>query len=271
MMTCSQFRLLCYLTMISALCLSLLSATAAADETQTAAELAGKMAALVEDGDSVTSLEMKIKPVNGGDDQAAKFQIKARRSKGKVDVVYQMFWPKERNGESFLILQDGGKVSTAYTYNPAKELTKLSQSQMKDAAFGSDLSYGDVVENFFRWKSQELAGQETVDRVDCVILDSKPGSGDLTDYGRVRSWIDSRKMVALRVEKYDTSGNLVRKITTTKVIKDDANRYVPKTLMIERTGSATRTELDGYRLRHDVELSDRDFEVEGIADGTVPR
>jgi outer membrane lipoprotein-sorting protein len=270
MMTRRQFFPLCYLTMFGALCLTGLSSTAA-DETQSAAELAGKLAVLVEDGDSVTRLRMKIEPVNGGDDQVTQLQVKARRSKGKADVVYQMFWPKDRQGESFLILKEGGKDHQGYTFDQTNQLVTLSQSQIKDAAFGSDLSYGDVVENFFRWKTQVLAGQETVDRVDCVMLDSKPGSGDSTFYGRVRSWIDTRKMVPLRIEKYDTSGNLVRKITTTRVAKDDDGRYIPATLMVERTGSSTRTEFEGSKIRHDVELSDRDFEVEGIADGTVPR
>lgn len=270
MLTFLNIRSLCRLTVIGALCVPLFF-SATADESQSAAELAGKLAALVEDGDSVTRLRMKVEPVNGGDDQIMQLQIKARRNKGKADVVYQMFWPKERQGESFLILHAGGKVTGAYTYDPAKSVAKLSQSKMKDSAFGSDLAYADVVENFFRWSNQELAGQETVERVNCVILDSKPGSSDSTPYGRVRSWIDTGKMVTMRVEKYDTSGNLVRKITTTRVAKDDKGRHIPATLMVERSGSGTRTEFEGSKIRHDVTLSGRDFEVEGIADSTVPR
>lgn len=257
--------------MIGALCLCFsFVSTTAADDTQSAAELAGNLGALIEDGDSVTRLKMTIEPVNGGDDQVRQLLIKARRTKGQTDVVYQVIWPKERQGESFLILQEGGKVSKAYTYSTAENLATLSQAQMKNDALDSDLSYADVVENFFRWKSQEIAGQETVDRVDCVILDSKPGTGDSSIYGRVRSWIDTRKMVALRIEKYDTSGNLVRKITTTRVTKNDG-RYIPATLVVEKTGSNTRTEFEGSKIRHDVKLSDRDFEVEGIADSTTPR
>ena len=42
-------------------------------------------------------------------------------------------------------------------------------SQMKEALFGSDLSYEDVIENFFAWNRQAIVGNETINRVDCTI------------------------------------------------------------------------------------------------------
>jgi hypothetical protein len=228
-------------------------------EAASAADLAGKLAAAVEDGDSTTRLRLKIEPVSGGGDTVLQVQIKARRSQGSTLVFYQIFWPKERNSESFLLRQENGKSPEGYMFTPPQTMTTLGKANMSDAVFGSDLSYQDVVENFFRWQNQELAGQETVDRVDCVILDSKPGSGDSTPYSRVRSWIDTRRMVTLRVEKYDASGNVARRITTTRVTRDDSGRNVPSMLVVQRPGSATETEVEGSNLRHDVTLTDEDF------------
>ena len=88
---------------------------------------------------------------------------------------------------------------------------------MKDAVFGSDLTYADLIENFFAWEHQTIVGTETVDRVPCQILESKPGKGDRSIYGRVRSWIDLKRLVPLRVEKYFESGQLARRIDTTRV------------------------------------------------------
>ena len=86
---------------------------------------------------------------------------------------------------------------------------------MKEAFFGSDLSYEDLVENFFAWDNQAIVGTETVDRVPCQILESKPGKGDRSSYAKVRSWIDVKRLVPLRVEKYLASGQLARRIDTT--------------------------------------------------------
>lgn len=234
--------------------------------------LAAKLAAGIEDGDSATRLRMKIKSNSGGGDVTMQIQIKARRSEGSAAVVYQMFYPKERMGESFLLQGQKGGSAKGYAFTPpATSMVTLSKSQLSDPAFGSDLAYQDVIENFFRWKDQQLAGNETVDRVDCVILDSKPGSSDSTPYGRVRSWIDTRRMIAMKVEKYDSSDNLVRKIVTTRVARDDNGRDVSASLLVTRPGSSTTTEIEGSDVRHDVDFADRDFTAEAIADFTVPR
>ncbi len=60
---------------------------------------------------------------------------------------------------------------------------------MSESVFGSDLAVADTIENFFSWKDQALVGTEVVDRAACQILESKPGSGDFSIYGRVRSWV----------------------------------------------------------------------------------
>jgi Outer membrane lipoprotein-sorting protein len=70
---------------------------------------------------------------------------------------------------------------------------------MNESLFGSDLSYEDVIENFYAWEHQAIAGTEVVDRVSCLILESKPSQSDHSTYASVRSWVDPRRFVPLRV------------------------------------------------------------------------
>jgi hypothetical protein len=142
---------------------------------------------------------------------------------------------------------------------------------MSDAVFGSDLAYQDIIENFFSWENQSLAGKETIDRVECVILESKPGSKDSTPYSLVRSWVDPDKLVTLRVEKYDGSGNLTRRIDTDRVAKDDNKRDIPASLTVQRSGAGTVTEIEGSNIRHDVKYTDQDFTTQSLTDFNVPR
>src|SRR5205823_6351089 len=121
-------------------------------------------------------------------------------------------------------------------FSPPDSLGTITSSQMRDAVFGSDLSYEDLVDNFFAWEHQAIVGTETVDRVPCQILESKPGKGDRSIYGRVRSWIDVKRLVPLRVEKYLASGQLARRIETTRVAKDDKDRPIPASLTVRRAG-----------------------------------
>lgn len=241
-------------------------------ESPSAADLAARLSGVVEDGESATRLRFNIKPANGGEKVVLQIQVKARRSAKKTDVLYQVLWPKTRKGQAFLIQQEGGGAPKGVAYDASKKkVSPLGKAQMKDALLGSDLAYQDVVENFFRWQNQSLAGKETIDRVECLILESKPGSKDSTPYSKVKSWIDLDRLVALRVEKYDASGKLARKIDTTRVAKDDDKRYIPASLVVRRPDGSTVTEIEGSNIRHDVKFADKDFTTSSLNDFRIPR
>ena len=248
-----------------AFCCAATMVSAAEPTGYTASQLAANLGAAIQDGDSAVRLRLKIDPISGGEKSLLQVQIKARRTQGKSEIVYQVLWPNERKGESFLISQAAGRSLEGQVFVPPDKLTKLDPSRMLDPVFGSDLSYQDVIENFFLWSGQSFAGKENVDRVDCVILESSPGPKDVSPYGKVRSWIDLRRMVAMRVEKYDRAGRLLRRIETTQVIKDDTGRHLPSELTVSRAGSSTVTGIDGSNIRHDVQYSDQDFTAQALA------
>jgi hypothetical protein len=64
-------------------------------------------------------------------------------------------------------------------------------------------------------------------------------------------------MVPLRVEKY-AGGKLVRRIDTTKVASDDRGKPIPANLEVKGPRGSV-TELDGSRIKHDVEFQENEF------------
>jgi Outer membrane lipoprotein-sorting protein len=142
--------------------------------------------------------------------------------------------------------------------------------KMQEPFFGSDLSYEDVIENFFAWKDQTIVGTEVIDRVSCQILESKPGKGDRSTYSKVRTWVDTRRLVPMRVEKFLSSGQFARRIDTTRVVTAD-NHQIPANLTVQSSRRDSVTELDGSRIKHDVTFTDREFTPEGIKELTTPR
>ncbi len=135
---------------------------------------------------------------------------------------------------------------------------------MSAGLLDSDLAYRDAVENFFAWKKQALVGREVVDRVDCQILESKPDSSAESSYGKVRSWIDPARLVPLRIEKYSPSGELIRRIETTRVARDDRQNFIPAGLTVRGPRKNTVTEFNGASIKHDVEFSDADFTPDSV-------
>jgi hypothetical protein len=72
------------------------------------------------------------------------------------------------------------------------------------------------------------------------------------------------------VEKYASSGQLLRRIKTTRVVTD-AGRRIPANLTVTRAQPNSSTELDGSRIWRDVTYTDRDFTIEGLKETAVPR
>ncbi len=226
-----------------------------------AAELAARLSAAQQDGSSYVRLRLDV---TGSTKSALQLQIKQRRTKAASEVVYQVLWPRERKGEAVLLKRIGDRSATGSLFQPPDSVRSLSAEQMSDALFGSDLTYEDVIENFFAWDRQAIVGTEVVDRVSCQILESKPGKGQSSTYGSVRSWVDTRRLVPLRVEKYTPSGKLARRIETTKVANDDIDRFIPANMTVRGRSADSVTELDGSKIKHDVKYTDRDFTPEGI-------
>jgi len=209
-----------------------------AAESLSAKELAARLDSLRPMGSTLVRMRMETAKVT------LQIAVKERRSASSDEVAWQILWPKERVGETVILRQSGGRTTA---------------NQPLDAPlFGSALAVADAIENFYAWKNQSLAGTETVNGAPCAILESKPSDGDSSIYGRVRSWVDTRRLVPLRVEKYGRDGQLARRIDTTRVVAD-AGRQIPANLSIRDVRKNIATEVDGSRIQHDAKFTDADF------------
>jgi hypothetical protein len=250
---------------IFGLTLAFSSRAAEGPAPMTANDIASRLSAFRQNGASYVRLRMEVK---GATVEILQIQIKERRTESSSEVVYQVLYPKERKGESVLLRKIGKNPPSGFIFVPPN--TRRPIDDLKEPLLGSDLSYEDVVDNFFAWDQQAIVGTEEVEGVKCPILESKPGKDEHSIYGSVRSWIDVRRLVPLRVEKYASSGKLLRRIDTTRVVAD-AGHQIPANLAVAGARPNSSTLLDGARIRHDVSYTDRDFTVESLEEITTPR
>jgi hypothetical protein len=251
---------------IIGLALAFSSRAAESPSPTTANDLASRLSALRQDGASYVRLRMEIK--GGATRETLQLQIKERRTTNSSEVLYQVLYPKERKGESVLLRKVANGRANGSVFVPPNTLRPIDD--LTEPLLGSNLSYEDVVDNFFAWAQQAIVGTEKVDGVNCPILESKPGKGEDSIYGSVRSWIDVRRLVPLRVEKYASSGQLLRRIDTTRVVTD-AGHHIPADLEVGGARPDSSTLIDGSRIRHNVTYTDRDFTIEGLKKITTPR
>lgn len=229
-------------------------------------ELAAELNAAHQDGTSYIRMRLEV---NGGG--AIQIQSKQRHVQGSSEAIYQILFPKERKGESVLLKKTSSGAPSGSVFIPPSEEKSLSAGDMKQRLFGSDLTYEDMIGNFFAWSNQSIQGQEDIGRHTCWILQSKPSGADHSSYASVKSWIDVERKVPLKVEKYDSKGALRVSIETTNVEKDDLGRYLPASLEAKRSGSGGSSVFEGSRIKHGVGLTDADFTPQALKDLTVPK
>lgn len=220
-------------------------------------ELASRMDASLE-GNALIRTQLEIHFPSGGK-RVLQLQIKQRRTKTATDLSYRVLWPNEYKDQVVILHQESGKASTGSVILPHQPVQRLGASQMDEGLFESDLAYEDAVENVYGWKEQALVGTETINGVSCQILESKPGNSAPSIYARARSWIDPRRLVPLRIEKYSPSGELMRRIDITRVARDQKHNPIPAGLTVRSPGKKTMTEFNGARIDQDVNLTDEDF------------
>lgn len=261
-----DFRNLCVASLVIAAGLGSMSAFAADEAAKgiSAGEMASRLSALRQDGTSSVRLRMEIR---GEPKTNLQLLIKQRRGKSGSEVVYQVLWPKERKGEAVLLRKSGNGPTSGALFVPPNTLKTIDAGSAGDPLFGGDLAYEDVVDNFYGWEQQSIVGTEEVDGVECQILESKPGKAK-SIYGSVKSWVDPRRMVPLRVVKFSPSGQSIRRIDTLRVVPSDG-RQIPANLSVRGPGRGGGTILDGSKIRRDVNFSDREFTPEGLKDASA--
>ena len=231
--------------------------------TISAGELAARMSA-ARQGNAVIRARLEMR-LPDGNKRVLQLQIKERRTATAVDLVYLVQWPKEQKDEAVILHQESGGAARGTVVVPSAPPRPLEASQMDGGLFGSDLSYQDAIENFFAWKDQAITGSETIDGVECQILESKPGKSGVSIYARVRSWIDVRRLVPMRVEKYSAAGQVVRRIDTTYVGRDQRDRFIPAKLTVRTPSKDSITQFDGARIEQGMQFTDRDFTPQAIS------
>jgi hypothetical protein len=246
---------------VAAFCLISIRGAEPAPPAMSAAELADQLD-VVSQGSALIRTKLEVRSLEGAK-RVLQLQIKQRRTKTTTDLVYQVLWPDEHKGEAVVLHQAHGAAKGSIIV-PQQPVRAIKASQMNEGLFDSDLSYQDAVENFFAWKKQALVGLETINGVNCQILESKPDSSSVSIYAKVRSWIDPQRFVPMRIEKYSSSGELVRRIDVTRVARDEKHHPIPASLTVHGPRKNSVTEFNGARIDQDVQFTDADFTAAGV-------
>jgi hypothetical protein len=188
--------------------------------------------------------------------------IKGRREGEATKTLYQVLWPAQFAREAILIEDSGDHQVKGFLFK--KEMaTPLTSQAMEGEFFGSDLHIEDAVEGFWYWPSRKFAGEETIDKRHCMIVELRPGPDTVTEYSMVKVWVAPEISLAMKIQFYGRDGKLVKTATTDRVVKE-GKVWLAATLKVQATGSRTQTVLEGTKSERDLQLPAADFTIEAI-------
>jgi outer membrane lipoprotein-sorting protein len=143
-----------------------------------------------------------------------------------------------------------------WTYSPSTDRTILISGHMlRQSVMGSDLSYEDFMEDR-KLRDQyvaQVSGEEEYDGRPCWVLDLTAKKEEVAYYSR-KVWVDKERYVALREDRFATSGKLLKRTEATDV-KRLGGRWIPQKIVFKdmlKTGEGTEFLIDEIRFNAEI-------------------
>jgi len=189
---------------------------------------------------------------------------------GKTDKTVMVFkTPKDVAGVSYLSFDypdkaDGSPTdSDSWLYIPAmKKVRRISGSSKDDDFQGSDFSYDDIGKRSLGKDTFSILGEESVNGVDCWILESAAKDKKAKVSRRVL-WISKETNVLQKAEYYDRQNRLLKTLACEQIEK--INGYWT-TLKMTMTNVQTKhqTIYELKDMQYDIPIPENFFSVSAL-------
>jgi hypothetical protein len=143
-----------------------------------------------------------------GASRTLKGRLYAMREKGLLRAAVHIAEPADLAGASYLVREtvDADRPDEMYMFLPALNRVRRITGASADGSFlGTDFSYNDVkqIENAFGDNDGALGKPEQIEQRPVHVLTFKPKPGQDSRYSQLRTWVDQKTCVALKVDFYE--------------------------------------------------------------------
>ncbi len=177
--------------------------------------------------------------------------------KGQDNSFVEYLSPAREKGKKMLRLDD--KLWN-YIPEPTDRIITISGHLLRQSVMGSDLSYEDITDNkgLLDIYTAEVSGSEMFNESDCFVIELKAKTDGVT-YNRRKVWVDKKRFLPVREERFAKSGKLLKRteITDFHYIK---GRWYPKKMTFKDMLSRGKgTEYIVETIDFDVDIPDFKF------------
>lgn len=162
--------------------------------------------------------------------------------------------PADIKGTAILLIEHAKSEDDMWLYLPALgKVRRLSAANKKDSFVGTDFSYADVIGYKPEQWTHRLIGEETLDGVPCVVIESLPADDTVrqtTGYGKRVTWVGNPHHVALRIDIWDASMQPLKRILARDIQQVGGNQRWQAMLTEAQnlqTGHRTTIQFEGFQ------------------------
>ncbi len=180
-----------------------------------------------------------------------------------VSAMLHVYAPENLAG-SAVLLREATQVREQgiYVYLPAVRRVRRVTGEFADGALlGSDFSYQDFkqLQNGFDGLDATLESRQVLEQRPVFVLSFKPLPGSLSSYSRIRSWVDQKTCVPLKVDFYQGQTLSKQLHVPVAAIKQSGNRWYAADIFIRDLRAGTGSQLHVVGVDSDVKLSRATF------------
>ena len=172
--------------------------------------------------------------------------------KGGEKRMIKFLSPADQRGIAFLDLPD----DMMYLYLPAFKKVRRIAGHIKNQKFaGTDMTYDDMgTLNYAEEYNPELIEKKE----GIYVLELTPKEGVQKDYSKLMMWVRGDNFYQIKIEYYDKSGKLVKRMERRKIEKVD-NYWLAKEFEIHDFSDDHRTRAVLMDVKFDTGLQDQIF------------
>ncbi|MCK5153441.1 MAG: outer membrane lipoprotein-sorting protein, partial [Spirochaetales bacterium] len=136
----------------------------------------------------------------------------------KFNTMIVFHRPSSVKNTRFLSIGHNDKVPEQWIYMPAlKRMKRITTSDADQSFLGTDFTYTDMGAMSIDSATYSLIREESLNGIQCWIVESIPMEYSGSDYSKTISWISKEMLLPVYIEMYDRQGKLVKKLTTENI------------------------------------------------------
>lgn len=219
-------------------------------------------------GNVPKSIQIKDVQLASRDRSGGERKLKARlfgmNDKGKVRVMVRIEAPPDLAKAAYLV-REGEKSDEMYVFVPAlNKVRRITGASVDGSLWGTDLSYNDVkqLQNAFAGGSTKSEGTQQIEGRGVDVLYFTPRSEEVTRYSGIRSYVDQKTCVPLKVEFMEGKDVRKRMSVAAAAVKQSGKQWYAEEATMVDVKDGTQTTVKVLGVKNDVDLANRYFNAQ---------